>query len=190
MSLTAIAAQVVIMITNPAGAPLIGGYPPSVYQPHLEPGQRQAVVYVDTQQCQARVRQLQQQAHQQAANPQLMPEHRQVLLARASSLQCLPAGSVPPARPKYAAVQPGYVWRIGRLNHYGWFEGQSLDMRYFQSANDCHNAYAQVLVQQQNALLASGQQHQQVLQWSKQFQNSYKCMPVSLTPAQPYVPYR
>lgn len=167
-----------IFITNPTGVAVQLAYPIVAYEKFVEEGETAARQYKSMQACEQRLQQLGGELAQKLkANARnWMPEYQMVMHERAKSLQCMPADAKPDARLRGQQVGPVQFWRIGQLDRLGYFEGQTLEPRYFSDEQQCDRAYNALISNYIQAAHEKKWQEQDIQYWLERFRASYRCM--------------
>ncbi len=174
----------VIMITNVIGTPASLGYPSTLYEKYIEPGQTVQRQFATQEACEKQLATVQQiELHKVHTTP-AMPAYKTTMIERIGSMKCLPAGSLPQAQARGLSLQPLYKWRIGRIGQDLFFKGQSLDMRQFDDRGSCENAN-RVLQDALNAQAIKKQGPVESLQHRQAISEAYRCYQViPVTPHQ------
>lgn len=176
-----------IFITNPTGASAQMGYPVSVYERYVEKGEPAPREYHTREKCESRLRDVQSQFRNWFTTHPVMPEYRAVMTERMASMQCLPANAKPEARLRQPGTQATYRWRIGRIDEFGYFKGQNLDLRHYTSEKACWSAYGTLVVNYRESLAQrNGQDY--ATRTVSDFQKTYGCHAVMPSESYPHYP--
>lgn len=167
----------VIMVTNPMGQPAELGYPTPVYQPH-----QPVVRYDSLTQCNRELARIRQQALQQLQAQPQMPQYVRVQQQRINSLSCLPPGTGPQATLRTLEPKPLWRWRIGHIDEFGYFQGQSLEMRQFSEFEQCQRAYDQLLHRLMQQMRGQGKTGLQLDHYRDKIRMTYRCHQVMPPP--------
>jgi hypothetical protein len=176
-----------IFFTNPIGSAKELGYPIVLYEKHIEQGEKAAREYATLAACTERLNTLQKNAFINLQSREVMPEYRMVMTERVNSMKCLSADAKPEAQLKGVPTKPGHRWRIGKIDEYGYFQGQSLDMRQFDDEASCKKA-ADSLVEKYTLFYKDRQVEYNKAQSLIAALKQYGCHPVMLKPPPP-LPY-
>lgn len=178
-----------IFITNPIGVGQEIGYAANVmYEKYVVQGESAPRPYQTLEECTAALQTVRNDTRALLQTRNVMPEYRMVMLQRVGSMKCLRADARPDTPVKHVEAKTAYRWRIGRLNAQGYFEGQSLNLRQFDTQQQCAFAYNETIPLYGEALGQRGVGGEEVRRLQKVFSDQYRCMAVLPNQAQPQVP--